>query len=457
MFTRWLTTSRISSTDNTSPNNITDFFDGCKEKANKPKSRILILLFASFALAGCKSDTSTNHNHTPSTPSNESSSWSNVEDWTTYQGNAKHTAYIPVSLDPTQFSLRWSWFTPDTGNEIGQVAIANNTVYVTSSGYNVDSNLYALAENDKAMLWQANFGTVPRANPPATAAGNVYVTTSGHSDTFMWSFDATTGNQLSKTAFSSQWPSFYAPTVDETSVYTNGGYYGGVNAFYLDGSGQWFQSLNQYDEWTPAVDSNYLYAYEGESCSGCYDAGLSVIEKSTGTLAFKIPDLSFDWKGWSLYGSPVIASNNSVIVVNGRGVSGNTSLISFDIANQDINWSETAEYWGNPALANGVIYATNNNPYQLEARDENTGSLLWSWQPQDTAETSFTGDVVATNNLVFISTNMHVYAIDMTSHTPVWSYSKPGEMAISKNGILYIATRDSSGANEGRLDAVNLK
>jgi len=385
-------------------------------------------------------------NLTPLTP------WSNVNNWETFQGNAAHTGYVPVTLDATKFSPRWRWTAPETANSLQPVVIANGTVYVTSSGYfATSSNLYALAESDRSTQWQASFGSVFRANPPAVSAGKVYAATSGHSDTFMWSFDASTGAQLSKTAFMSQWEGYYAPTIDSDTVYTNGGYYGGLNAFnFADGSAKWFLGLNQYDQWTPAVDASYAYAYLGESCSGCNNAGLSVINKTTGALAFTIGDSDFDWKGWSVYGSPVLGANNSVIVVNGQSAYYAVNLISFNTASRSKNWSIAGKYVGNPALANGVVYAINAFPYQLEARSESSGALLWKWVPTGVDDTGFYGDVVATDNMVFVSTNRRVYAVDLNTHQPAWSYWRAGNLAVSANGVLYIVTGS-------KLGAVNLK
>jgi hypothetical protein len=33
--------------------------------------------------------------------------WAGVSDWSTFQGNAAHTGYVPVELNPDQFSTRW--------------------------------------------------------------------------------------------------------------------------------------------------------------------------------------------------------------------------------------------------------------------------------------------------------------------------------------------------------------
>jgi outer membrane protein assembly factor BamB len=125
-------------------------------------------------------------------------------------------------------------------------------------------------------------------------------------------------------------------------------------------------------------------------------------------------------------------------------------------------WSVDGNYIGNPAYANGIIYAMNQNSLQLEARSELDGSLLWSWSsesrdPSQAIQPMFIGDVLVTRNLAFVSTNRFVYAIDLSAHVAVWSFPKPGRLALSENGILYIATADNYGTADGGLIAINLK
>jgi hypothetical protein len=382
--------------------------------------------------------------------------WGAVNDWETFQGNAGHTGYVPVSLDAAKFSRRWRWLSPD-GRQVKPVSIADGSVFVATSGYFAPSNLFALSEADKSVRWTHDFGSVFALNPPAARDGKVFVATSGHENTFMWSFDAATGAQLFKTSFSAQWEHYYAPTVDAANVYTNGGYYGGLVAFNkANGTTAWFSTLSQYDQWTPAVDANYLYAYLGESCGGCANAGLTVLDKTTGAVVKSIPDSLFSWSGWSINGAPIIGSNGSVIMVNGPANFGGNRLISFDVANGVIAWAVSGAYQGNPAVANGVVYATTKSPFRLEARRESDGALLWTWTPSDLGAAGFYGNVIVTDNLVFLSTDKKVHAISLASHASVWTYPQPGELAISANGVLYIATSGGTGS-DGGLTAVNLQ
>lgn len=385
-----------------------------------------------------------------------------VNNWETYQANGAHTGYIPVTLDASKFNPRWLWKNPIAETSVSPVVTANDVVYTSVSGFFAsNSALYAINESDKSSKWQHDFGGIFTLNPPAVTNGKVYAATTGHSDTFMWSFAADTGTQQFKTAFSSQWEHYYAPVVDNGLVLTNGGYAGGINAFSTtDGTSTWFTNLHQYDEWTPAVDTDYIYAYLGESCGGCNNAGLSIVNKTDGTVAATIIDPDFDWSGWSIKGAPMVGSSDSVFMINGVNQYVTNRFIRFninksDIGQSNINWSIAGYYTGQPAQAKGVVYVANNNPYQLEARDEVNGNLLWSWQPAEQGETSFTGNIVVTNNLVFVSTNKNVHAIDISSHNSVWKYWNPGELAISANGILYIAVNNGlKGA--GYLTAFNL-
>src|SRR5205823_12603362 len=83
-------------------------------------------------------------------------------------------------------------------------------------------------------------------------------------------------------------------------------------------------------------------------------------------------------------------------------------------------------------LANGRLYVIDNGG--LSVRDELTGQLLWSWQP---ASGSLTGPMIALDNLIFAQTPGTTYAIDLTSHSPVWSAAVSGTMAFS-DGALYV-------------------
>ena len=394
--------------------------------------------------------TNANAGLTPLTP------WPGVSDWQTFQRNAAHTGFVPVTLDPTVFASRWLWTAPD--KQVSTVTTADGRLYV-NSGYVT----YALNEFDHTIVWQHDFAVdlaginfIATLNPPAVSAGKLFVTTSPQQATRMYAFDASDGTAIFETAFASQAERFLAPTVDNGVVFEDGGYFGGMYAFDANvGTQSFFTMLEQYDEWTPAVDANYAYAYVGGP--GLSPAQLSVLDRHSGALVASIMDLSFHWNGYSMFSAPVLGGPGSVFAVN-VGNPDNNSLLDFDTNVQSVRWQVAGGYTGNPAYGASVLYAVNSSPYRLEARSESNGVLLWSWAPQPfRSETRFVGDVLATNNLIFVSTDTTTYAISQSTHQPVWSIPVAGRLSLSADGILYVVAVDAAGDTNGNVLAVNLK
>jgi hypothetical protein len=57
--------------------------------------------------------------------------------------------------------------------------------------------------------------------------------------------------------------------------------------------------------------------------------------------------------------------------------------------------------------------------------------------------------MLVTDNLIFVSTESTTYAVDLESRTDVWDYPAGGHLALSNDGILFIAT------TEGELHAIS--
>jgi PQQ-like domain len=379
--------------------------------------------------------------------------WQGVSGWTTYQGNGSHTGFVPATLDPTKFAYRWIWQAPSSvanATTLSTLTVEGGTLYVNSG-----SVLYALKEYDDSSIWNHDFsnivfvqGIISSLNPPAVSGANVFVTTSAQTATYMFGLNASDGTILFQSGFSAQWEHYLAPTVYGALVYTDGGEYGGMYAFNTSSGNQAFAAFEQqYDEWTPAVDANYAYAYTG--------GFLTWVNNVNGAAVGTITDPTFQWDGYSIHGAPVLGAPNSVFMVNVGNPSQN-SLVDFNTSTSTISWSNAGPYGGNPGYASGVVYATNKTPMRLEARAEAGGALQWSWSPPTSAETSYVGDVLVTNNMVFLSTNTTIYAIDTTTHLSVWSIPTAGFLALSENGVLYVVESLNS-STTGKIYAVNVK
>jgi len=365
------------------------------------------------------------------------SAWSGVADWSTFQGNAAHTGYVPVGLNPDRFSARWTTTTPGSRSTTGYSVADTLTTAQGQFFFSNQTTLYARREFDGGTAWTYDFATlpVPSVNPPAVAGGKVYVAAGQQTSTYLFGLDAVSGEVMFKSAMSSQWEHYFAPTVFGDAVYTNAGAYGGLYAFDSSGAALYFSGMAQTSMWTPAVDAAGVYSYTGGT--------LKVVHPRTGAVLHSINEPTFQNFIYEIYGSPVLGAAGSVFAANyanssiNGGAIGNT-LIRFDLNTDSVAWQVPGVYPATPAYAAGVLYAVNQNPVRLEARAEADGRLLWSWTPPLAGDTVFASEVLLTNNLAFVSTRSSTYAIDLNTHRPVWSYPLAGRLALSANGIFYI-------------------
>jgi len=345
--------------------------------------------------------------------------------WPMFQANARHTGHLAIAVEPATFHLKWIR-SVGSNLPLNPVAAGDGKVFVTLLTYFQDvTSLFALNAADGSTLWSTGFGSIYSVNPPSYAYGNVYVQTGDHStDTWLRAFDGNTGAVVFKAPHQAQWERYFAPTIYDRKAYVDGGYYGGMYAFdAYTGDALWFTSLPQYDQWTPAVDAGHAYTYLGE-----YTPGLYVQDRPTGAASLFVADPGFVWNGWSMIRAPVLGDHSDVLAIHdGR-------LISFDTSSGLIRWQLQSQFTGQPSLAHELIYAIDGG--RLRVLDELTHTEIWTWQAPDGA---LSGPMIVTDSHLFASTASTVYAVDLTSRQPVWSYPLGGSLAIA-DGTLYVAT-----------------
>jgi hypothetical protein len=352
-------------------------------------------------------------------------------DWPMYQGGASHTGYIPVRLDTGKFGLLWE---KEFTGEVNPVAAVGNKVFVSRTGYFTDSQgLSALDVTSGEVLWEVTYGQVYHVSPPSYDNGVVYIQTGKGSsgeepNAYLRAYDSETGEFNFRSVIAAQWERYYSPTIYDGTIYAQGGYYGGCYAFNPDGTQLWWLGLNQYDEWTPAVDESFAYAY--------VQPILEVIDRRTGIVSFGIEDPNFDWPGWSMDIAPVLYDNRIIAVQN-------TRLVVFDLESKTISYEIDSDFDGQPAVNNGVIYCFRSGSF--EARDLETGQRLWAVESPD--HKSFGGSIIVTDSHAIISSGDNTYAVSLSSHEIAWSYpggtisewdDNYGTSPVWSNGILYL-------------------
>jgi len=373
--------------------------------------------------------------------------------WSQFQGKAGHTGYAAGSINAPSLIPLWSIGAPDyrvNPRDTG-VAIVDGKVYaMMRKGYNFrgPSLLSAFNGQDGSLLWQqampVNSGFSFSA--PTVAGDRVYVHHWGHSSSsgssFPWTypalvgFDANTGNQLFWTTHPGQWSSGSRPTVLGDQVFAAGGYYGGLDAYSLNGSHLWFQPLNQQYDWIPAADDDNVYVYMGEASAspGPSTGSLFVIDRVTGQLRSTIlHPASFGSFSDELQTVMLGGRGDALaLTFNDSGRNGSRTLVSFDISGESILWERNGEFSGNPAVANGIIAIPDEDV--LRFLDQKTGNDLWTWSGG-----SVFGNVVLTDDYAFVNASNAVHAINLQTQQSVWSIDGlTGNLALD-NGLLIVS------------------
>jgi outer membrane protein assembly factor BamB len=420
----------------------------------------LLSLTVLSALAGCGGGGGSTPPVTPTPPP-----VAVVADWQTFQGDAAHTGHVDASYTASAIVPAWTWNMPSgTRNWMNLVATGGGKIYVTEDAQ--QSHLYALDEASGAVLWSKQFIDSLETGGPAYANGVVYVTAqTGAELSNGWAadlhmVDAGTGVETATARVHSQMGQFFPVTPFKTAVYSanddffslTGGSYDGteLTSFSSDGSTRnWidYQSLSySYTSQSVAADDDHVYFYRSYSSGGLSNA-LVVLDRSSGTAVEEIADTRNRYADYAYYGAPMISSPGHVVAFSdGQFVTSvsleesfhSRALIRYDIAAGAISWTTADEYIAAPAVSQGTVFAASNTVNRMDAIDEQTGSVQWSWLAPPGE--MFIRNIVAANNLVFVSTDRAVYAIDMTTHRQVWSTASPGALAIASLKYLLVAS-----------------
>ena len=389
-----------------------------------------------------------------------------LADWAGFQRNAAHTGYVPTSFDVSKFARAWSWQIPTNGgiyNAINPVVTGDGKVFATRDGYSLSGTVYALNEKDGSVAWKADFPNLNSEGSAAYSNGALYVPIQDSSEAAsILQLKSADGTFVNKMSFGTQWATFISPTLLLSKVYFGGEY--SLYSFDPSTAGTvWNTTIpsDLFGRETPAVDQNYVYYSTGAAYGS--NSKIEILNRADGTHYAEISDPLGSWNGYSYFGAPILGAANSLIAYSGEAGTGfalsssetTTSrlLARFDVSAKSLLWHTTSAYITTPAYAKGIIYAGQNNPLRLDAISEADGSVAWSWTPP-ASDSSFHNNIIVTDNLLFVSTDQNVYAIDLTTHKTVWSYNAAGRLSLSASGMLYIGT--GVGVSDGGLIAIKL-
>jgi outer membrane protein assembly factor BamB len=262
--------------------------------------------------------------------------------------------------------------------------VAHGTVYFGSG----DGNVYALDATSGELRWKFTTGNVVHASP-AYAAGTIFV---GSWDSYLYAIDAATGKE--------KWR-----------------YHGGEDPQIHNQVG--FQS-------SPAVVDGVVY-------TGCRDSQVYAIDAATGKEKWK-------------FGNGGSWVNSTPAVVNGKVVfatadSSLMHIVDAAAGKSLVRQSTKAYVFSSPSVADGVIYLGILNG-TLEARDLNTGEVLWSFETEASLQNrnwTLTADRKFNSAMMFTSSwrEAPIIALEMQNSVGPF-YSSP----LIANGVVYVGSGD---------------
>lgn len=396
-----------------------------------------------------------------------------VGDWEGVNGNAAHTGLVPATFDSRRFTRRWTWLGASSSRAVvgSPVVAANGLVYVSqqsaapvegsSTKYVTTSTVTALSESDSQARWTQSVTSDGYLGAPAVSGSKLAM---AGSDT-VYIFDALAGGAplgvrppntngvLLGVSLAT------APTFFGGNVYTGGN--NDVSAIGAAmGQTRWSASLGlpklgNVNEWTPAVNASTVYSHAAGT--------LTAMNIADGTTRFSVAVPGQVLGGLNKSGlrqASVLADAGSVLLLNQRPVAGeaaDNSLSLVDVDSRAVRWTVQGQFSTQPVVAQGVVYVGNQASQALEARQLGDGALLWRW-PLDTAlDEHFGGDLIVTENLLFVGGRNNTYAIDLVSHKAVWTYRMGGSLALSRHGVLYIRQSTDLPGGSMVLTAINLQ
>lgn len=352
-------------------------------------------------------------------------------DWTTFQGNNARNGFADITVDPVVFVERWRKTPSATVQYYNQIVTGGGKLFlVTSEGARQAIALNALGGD---VAWQKSLGPVSGSYHPTYDRGSLYFTTTESIN----ALNTTDGSSRFQTPTFGQVPSAAGVLVVGSTLVSvagsataSGG--GGVYGFDVSDGHQLFRNSDVGNGgFTPAAAGGVFYSTAN---------GISTVDAATGAVVRGFTDLRVQSAT-----TPILGSINNLLTQF------SFRLTSVDLAAQRVNWDVSADNDIRPVVGNGVVYSALGGA--IVARKESDGTQQWSWKPAVPYTTL--RSAVLTNNLLFVTITTgadnegFVYAIDLASHLPVWSFPFPGALSIG-DGTLYIA-------QHGTISAISLR
>jgi len=370
-------------------------------------------------------------------------------EWEGYQRDSAHAGYVPTSLDPSRLQLMWNWVPPRDAAAVGAAlsrpATDPDSLFVVGSSVMLDGSeqspaVYGVGAYNGKVRWSHAIAPTAHAVAPSTSTGTVYATTL-NDPTLVTGLESATGAVRFR---------YSQSTLPSAAILSPTTY--GQSVFFAGPNGEEIHSISSHEGrplWArprvglqvamPALDAAHVI----------YQAGgtIEVLNARDGSPVASLVDPASDGAAYPGPTAVVLGTHGNAIVNSYNATQGSSRLSSFHIENRRHEWSTSQSYRPLFAVGDGVIYANRRNAPvpTLDAIDENSGQVLWSWTPPTVeAQTAMVGNILLTRNLVFFSTEgaggSFVWAVDRATRQEVWRYPGGGYVVMSGNRTFYIVS-----------------
>jgi outer membrane protein assembly factor BamB len=351
-----------------------------------------------------------------------------------YRGDAGHTGYSPTTMQPILSTL-WQHTLPDVQAAYSTPALVGGVLYAGAG-----KHVYALNAKDGTTVWQypadgsAASGTFNCS--PAIADGKVFI---GSDDNKLCVFDAGTGALL--------WQVTTNGAVTGAPVVSDGSVFFGCS----DGHLYAINVASQQPIWggefrtdgpvfsSPIVEDGSVYFSDGNS-------NIYAVKQSSGE------------KIWTYLPSGGISPRGAVFQDGEIYVTSGSNIL-----NISSRTGEVRSYYNIPATIVGPPTITSTNIY-VSTSDQQIfcltlhGNIVWHSFLQDIIATP----MVATDNYLYATTRHGVvYALELSTGKPVWSYEiekaivHPGDKSqTTRQDLPQTATGASLLLQDGALFAI---
>lgn len=402
----------------------------------------------------------------------------NGTDWSTYRGNNQHTGHTPVTLDANNFSLRWikriekDESSSPRQHEFGLSGISNlvaaeGNVYFTHTT-NDSTAITALSETDGSTSW-SHTSISNNYSDPAYNDSYVYVVADKYDSDLealipvLAPYHAATGIAQQTTPLANRALRLHGQPIMGATFSSDSAFvvlaHAVIATSLSDDALKWEHQFDSLTYSAPViVDSDVvLYGYKRED--GDHNIGVYTLSESSGDqLNYVQDDISINQNTWFRYDShttPILTGDGDLLITtitdddhtSDRMVRLYNPIQQNFTANSDVSTRSRTNINSQPVYGLDSVYVLTGFNGQARAYNKSLSS-------SEIISTPFSGgitDLAATNTHLFMSTDAAVYAIDLNNLQVVWTYNAGAEkIAISKNGILYLARFDS------RIAAINL-